>query len=307
MASAPVAAAAAKLTIPNKAEHIKYRNELHGIYKKLETQIGELAGRRGELETTIQGDITNIKLDNAIGALNAANNEVQAFNTECQITQTEINANNNALRELRDIIKFKIAQAEAAKAAADADAAAAAAQTKAEEAAALQTAKDSLQEYIASLQARIESINDNNLDEFDTQVIDHHTNINQLSAELHNALGSASKSNSEATVNMWKEFDTDANRFINTKRPDFNELKGEFDDKKDKIVTGLNAKIQALQAVAGGAKTAQTSPMHWMPIKRTRLMTKISAKPRGAPPNSLLNLARRRQNLRRERRRLKGR
>jgi hypothetical protein len=259
MASAPVAVAAAKLTIPNKDEHKNVRDELNGIYKELGRKIGELTRRRGQLETTIQGDITNIKLDDASQAFNAANTDVQAFNQQCQDAQTAINANNQALRELLARIQTAIAQAKATKAAADAAAAEAAAQTAAEEAAALQTAKDSLQEYIESLRIQLQGINENTLNDFNNQVNNHHNNINQLSSDVYNALDSAVQSNSPETIKMLTEFDTDVNNFIDKKSPEHLNLKQEFNDKKDKIVKDLDAKIKALKAVADDANvTAQT-------------------------------------------------
>ena len=152
MASAPVAVAA-KLTIPNKKDHLNERNKLHGNYEKLGERIVRLKGQRGELERDIRNNITNITsnaLDDAIQALNIADREVQSFNQKCQSTQNRIYINNDELQQLLDRITTGITQARATKAAKEA-ASAAAAKTASEEAAALQQAKEALQAYITSL------------------------------------------------------------------------------------------------------------------------------------------------------------
>ena len=254
MASGAVVAAV-KLTIPKRNEHIKERNILYKKYEELGTRIGELTRRRGELETTIQGNITNIKLDDAIGALNAANTEVQAFNTDCQNAQTAIDANNEALRELLASITTEIAQAKATKAAADAAAAAAAAQTAAEEAAAL---KKALQEYIASLRIQLQGINDNTLYDIDQQIQTRATTINGYGTELDTAVSGADETISQDTRDLIAAFKKDTGENVNSTTSGFKAFNQEFGQAKNAIVTELEERIRALQDVRDGANVTAT-------------------------------------------------
>lgn len=234
------------MTIPNKAKHITDRDELKSNFEKLGTRIVILKRQRGEIETQKN---TDINLDNAIDVLNQLENNVQAFNKERQAAQTAIDKNNEALQRLRDSIKSEITQAEAIKAAADA----AAAETAAE-AAALQKANDSLQAYIASLQTQLQGINDNRIDDIVGQIQTSATTINQYGAQLDDSVSSAGDAISQATREAIAAFKNDTGKEVTTKTREFNALNGEFDLAKKTIVDGLNAKIQALQDIAGGAK-----------------------------------------------------
>jgi len=242
-------AVAVKLTIPKRNEHIKERNILYKKYEELGTQIGKLTTRRGALET----QITDINLDNAMDVLNQLENNVQTFNTACQDAQTAIDANNEALRELLASITTEKAHAKATKAAADA-----AAQTAAEEAAALQKENDSLQAYIASLETQLQGIKDIKLDEINGQIQTSTTTINQYEPALDDSVSRAGEAISQATRDLIAAFKKDTGKEVATKNQEFNALNKEFVDAKEAIVTGLNAKIQALQSVANDANVTAT-------------------------------------------------
>jgi len=239
----------AKLTIPNKEKHVIDRDELKSNFEKLGKQIEELTGRRGALET----QITDINLDNAMDVLNQLENNVQTFNTACQDVQKEINENNQSLQELLKRITTDIAQAEATKAAADA-----AAQTAAEEAAALQTAKDSLKAYIESLVKQLKSISEKNLNDISDQIQHSADTIKGYGIQLDVSVSSAGDAISQATRDLIDTFKTDTGKEVATKNQEFNALNKEFVDAKEAIVTGLNAKIQALQSVANDANVTAT-------------------------------------------------
>jgi hypothetical protein len=251
MANAAVAVAV-KLTIPNKKVHLNERDKLLGIYEELEERIGKLTTDRVQLERNIKNDITNIQtytLDFAIEAFIDADRKVNNFNEQCQTTQTAIDANNEALQKLLDSITLEITQAKAEKAAKEA---AAAAETAAE-AAALQKARDSLKEYVTSLQTQLQGIDDNKLDEIMGQIQGHTNTIKQYGAQLDDSVSSAGDAISQATREAIAAFKMNTMAEVTTKTQDFNALNQDFGRAKNTIVTGLDAKIRALQDIAVGA------------------------------------------------------
>ena len=243
MASAVVAVA--KLKIPNKAVHIKDRDELNGKYEELRERIDEFPTRRDLLK---EQETTNITLDNAVDVLNQLKQNVQMFNQKCQSTQNRIYINNGELQQLLDRITTEIAQAQATKAAADAAAAVAA-----EEAAALQNAKNALQGYITSLQTQLKGINDNNLNDIGQQIQNSANTIKQYDAVLDASVSGAGEAISQATRDLITTFNTDTRAEVLSNTQRFNTFNEEFDDAKKTIVDGLNERIQALKGVAGGA------------------------------------------------------
>jgi len=245
------AAVASKLTIPGKKKHQEDRDELYGKYEQLGKRIGELTTQREEIKRSITNDITNITLDDAIDALRAVNTDVHEFNQQCQNTQAEINANNQALQALLARIKTEIAAEEAKKAAEEA---AAAAKTAAEEAAALERAKESLQEYIGTLREQYSKINDNTLDDIAGKNKVNVNKINQLKTELDTAATEAGEEAiSQDTREAIASFKDDTGEEVTAKTKSFNDLNNEFNTEKKKVLAGLNERIRALEAVAHGA------------------------------------------------------
>ena len=247
MASAAVAVA--KLTIPNKAVHIKDRDELNGKYKELGKRIDEFPTRRDLLK---ERETTHITLDNAVDVLSVLQKSVDSFNNDCQTAQAEIDANNQALRDLLQRIKTVITQEEATKAAKEAASAAAAAKT-AEKAAALEKARDLLQVYIMSLQTQLKGINDNNLNDIDQLIQNSANTINQYDAVLDASVSGAGEAISQATREAITAFKTDTGAEVTSNTPRFNALNQEFGQAKKTIVNDLTTRIQVLQGVARGA------------------------------------------------------
>lgn len=238
------------MTILNKATHLNDRDTLNGTYIELQTRIQELEIQHKVLKEL---DTTNITLDDALALLNQYQDTVNQFNQLRLTTQTKIDANNTALTDLRDKIKFVITQAEATKAAADAEAAAAAAKTAAEEAAALQKAKNSLQAYIASLRSQLQGINENNLIHISAQIQNSADTIHQYDTQLYTAVSSADEAISQATRDLIAAFKKDTGEEVTTKTREFNALNQEFGRAKNANVTDLVARIKSLEGVAGGA------------------------------------------------------
>jgi hypothetical protein len=209
------------------------------------SSIDELTNTRSDLLERRQ-QAADITLDNAVDVLNQLKQDVQTFNQKCQSTQYDITENNNALQRLLNSITAEIDQVKAAKAAADA----AAAKTAADQAATLQKAKDSLQEYIASLKTQLQGINDNNLDVITNQIQSSAGEIRMLEDGYSVSLLSdnAILPHTKKVITAFKE---DAVKEAKSAISSLNELKRDFDQEKIKVTNNLSARIQALEAVAG--------------------------------------------------------
>lgn len=238
--------ASVTLIIPNKADHITYRDELknkHGLYVN---SISELTTTR-DLLTHRQQTVDALTLDNAATILEKYQRDVGDYNIRCLSTQNRININNDALQGLLERIKRKITQAQATKAAADAAAA-----TKAEENEALDLAKQSLQTYIASLETQLQGINDDKLDDIAGQIQSSVDTIRALGAGYSVSLLSGDAIGQD-TKGLITEFNADTAKEVDSTTSSLNALKGDFGKAKNTIADALNAKIQALQTVALGA------------------------------------------------------
>ncbi len=237
------------LTIPNKAKHIADRARLETKHRTYETSINELTITRRDLLTRQQQTaVALITLVDAVTTLENYRRDVGEFNQRRETTQNRIHINNGELQQLLDRITTEIAQAEAEKAVADATAA----KTAADQAAALQDAKNALQEYITTLQTQLSSINENNINDITGQIQSSANTIRTLGAGYSDALlldNAISQDTKGVITDFKKDTVNDANSY--TSNSDI--LKREFDQAKSKVTDGLRARIQALEAVAGGA------------------------------------------------------
>jgi hypothetical protein len=236
------------LKIPNKEKHIADRDPLQQNHSSYVSSIGELTTIRSGLLIQKQPTaVANITLDDAVTILEKYQREVDGYNTRCQSTKNGIIGNNEALQRLLRSITTEIEQAKAVKAAADAAAAVAA-----KEAAALRHAKNALQEYIASLQSQLDAINNINIDDIAGQIQSSADTIIKYGPDLDTAVYGAGEAISRNTREAITEFKGDTVAKVNSNTQGFTTLKQEFGQAKETIVTELNAKIRALQSVAGG-------------------------------------------------------
>jgi hypothetical protein len=236
------------LKIPNKEKHIADRDTLQGSQTVYETSITELTITHTLLTQQRQTVVANITLDDAVTRLEKYKHDVGEYNQKCQTTQNHININNDELQQLLDRIQLAKTEALAEKAATDA----AAAKTAADQAAALQSANRALQEYIATLQEQLPRINDNNLDEIAGQIQHHTDTIRTFGTEYPDSLLS-DEAISQDTKTAITAFKADTVKEVDSNTRNFDTLKGNFEKAKNTIADALNAKIQALEAVALGA------------------------------------------------------